>query len=602
MTSGNSLIFRAYTDDSGGQVGVQVRSSDSDPHTVCIDCNGTNRMTLSIDGSAIQTPDLRRPAGGRRHGPARDRGLVRRDVAGGGDDRPVPLLERLAVRHRRLHGRSAAGRPRREHGPALSDGFDRLGCVGVRRRGRVAGPALRDDRPSAPNAADLVSGASGFGKAISFPSRADRPNESSVRSTSADQLRRHARPPWTIEFKFQRSVTARRPEQTLFAIWQRYQTALYQYYVCRDLQRLPILQRDRQLREQRRPADLERGAIIDTTTWHDFAATFDGTTLGLFIDGASVGTVAVSSMIRRGLEHDGAFHDRGDSTTGSPASPPYPSSGSIDEFLVSDYIKYTVAGYTPATAPFTPRASTVFLAHFESIVPANGTPDAGPNYLDGTLQGGTLPTIVTPSPWYVAPRFADQPRQRVHRRRDAKARLRVHVVDSDTCLRGAVSRSRTVVRRRRVPGDYISSDAGGATGHPYTVFAERDRRRPRGDALEFAERRRRSRTRSTCATSSGATCSSTWRSAATDAYMTVPHAPRSPTRRRGSTPDCSTFFEFGNETWNLGYNDNTGCRMRPMPPSRPGTRQGFDTSYINTAAQQWYAWRAHDLWSSAWPS
>jgi len=123
---------------------------------------------------------------------------------------------------------------------------------------------------------------------------------------------------------------------------------------------------------------------------HDVAATYDGTTMRLFVNGVLDGSLAVSGVQApdsTALFWIGRWNELN----------PYPFNGIIEEVRWSKTARYT-ATYTPAVAPFTADANTLGLWHLDSLADANSTPDSSPNNLTGTLRGTVKPAVVS-SPW-----------------------------------------------------------------------------------------------------------------------------------------------------------------------------------------------------------
>ncbi|WP_255762296.1 LamG domain-containing protein [Neorhizobium galegae] len=87
-------------------------------------------------------------------------------------------------------------------------------------------------------------------------------------------------------------------------------------------------------------------AITDTTTFHHYAVSYDGTSYRGFIDGVLQWTVtsAIKVSPRATRINFGNFQGNAD----------YITAGYFDEIRVSPFARYTAA-FTPAVAPFTPN-------------------------------------------------------------------------------------------------------------------------------------------------------------------------------------------------------------------------------------------------------
>ena len=124
-------------------------------------------------------------------------------------------------------------------------------------------------------------------------------------------------------------------------------------------------------------------SAINDGAWHQVAATYDGSTAHLWVDGVSVDTASASATITSsgnpiiiGANYDLASY----------------VNMTVDEVRISNNIRYTSA-YTPATS-FTSDGNTVALWHLND---GSGTSvsDASGNGHTGTLEGSPTPTWVT---------------------------------------------------------------------------------------------------------------------------------------------------------------------------------------------------------------
>ena len=105
---------------------------------------------------------------------------------------------------------------------------------------------------------------------------------------------------------------------------------------------------------------LSFGGSFSNNTWTHIAVTKTGTTFEAFKDGVSLGTVTGSSSIATVGEFNIALAN--DEVN-------FDASGYIDEFRVSDTVRYT-GNFTPATAAFVNDANTLLLIHADG---ANGS-------------------------------------------------------------------------------------------------------------------------------------------------------------------------------------------------------------------------------------
>ncbi|HEV8633144.1 MAG TPA: LamG domain-containing protein, partial [Chloroflexota bacterium] len=124
---------------------------------------------------------------------------------------------------------------------------------------------------------------------------------------------------------------------------------------------------------------------LEPSRWYHVAATYNGSTARLFIDGLQVRSAAVSGLI----DQSTAPLMIGQGTGLNDHFP-----GLVDEVRISSVVRYT-ASFTAPTAPFTADANTRGLWHFDEGAGTTAQ-DASANGNNGTLINGPVWTTDSP--------------------------------------------------------------------------------------------------------------------------------------------------------------------------------------------------------------
>jgi len=109
--------------------------------------------------------------------------------------------------------------------------------------------------------------------------------------------------------------------------------------------------------------------VISDGSWHYLAMTFDGTDLGLYVDGRR----ALSAQVSKKADPSRPCGSMVFGSTLEGSAPKFVCSGLIDEVRISNVVRPIDA--VPG-APFTADANTVGLWHFDEYVPSRGFADA----------------------------------------------------------------------------------------------------------------------------------------------------------------------------------------------------------------------------------
>jgi Concanavalin A-like lectin/glucanases superfamily len=107
------------------------------------------------------------------------------------------------------------------------------------------------------------------------------------------------------------------------------------------------------------------GGTVTTSTEYEIAASYDGTTVRLYINGTEVEGLAAS-----GVETPDTvtrFFIGRDDDIGQASNGGYPFNGIIDEVRWSNTARYTGSSYSPSATPFTTDANTLGLWHLDAL-------------------------------------------------------------------------------------------------------------------------------------------------------------------------------------------------------------------------------------------